>query len=341
MLIFRPVAINDLDQIMKLIQLAGPGLSSLPNDTEFIKNKIQKSVDSIDRIGDKPAGERILFALENTEDGEILGISGVISRIGGFDPYHFNRLTSEIKTYPSQNLNIIHNYFQVEKTHKGPSEVCSLFLAPKYRKGPNGRILSLSRFLFMAENIQIFEENVIAEMRGVVSADGISDFWSAVGEKLTGLSFRDADDLYSRDTEFIDEILPLGKQLINTLPDSAIDIIGKVHPNTEPAKRLLEKEGFKFNKLVGVLEPGPILEVNLQDIRTIKNSKLYTVKEINDEERSESPMLVSNHSSAENFRTNFASIKIEGDKATVHKDLAHHLKLGMLSEIRVVSLRDN
>ena len=38
--------------------------------------------------------------------------------------------------------------------HNGPCEIGSLFLHPDYRKGGNGWLLSLVRFLFMAEHRQ-------------------------------------------------------------------------------------------------------------------------------------------------------------------------------------------
>ena len=51
--------------------------------------------------------------------------------------------------------------------HNGPCEIGSLFLAPVHRGGHNGRVLSLSRFLFMADHEHCFDPVVLAEMRGV------------------------------------------------------------------------------------------------------------------------------------------------------------------------------
>ena len=48
--------------------------------------------------------------------------------------------------------------------HNGPCEIGSLFLHPDYRRNGTGRMLSASRFLFMAEHKHRFETQVIAEM---------------------------------------------------------------------------------------------------------------------------------------------------------------------------------
>lgn len=339
MVIIRPVLQNDLDHVMDLIQDAGPGLTTLPNDRDFIAKKLKKSVRSIEDMGDKPMGESILFVLEDIEQDIIIGVCGVITRIGGFEPYHFNRLTSETKKYEPLNLEVTHKYFQMEKTHSGPSEVCSLFLSPRYRNSPNGRLLSLSRFLFMAENSKIFQKFVIAEMRGVVSPTGESVFWSAVGEKLTGLPFKEADAIYAKDTSFVDKLFPQGKNLISTLPQDAIDIIGEVHPNTVPARHLLEQEGFAFESTVGILEPGPILQNDLENIRTIKKSKLYKVSEISQQDLGPINLLASNSTPAEDFRSTVAAALIIGTDAIISTDVANGLKLKVGDSIRLVSLR--
>ena len=56
------------------------------------------------------------------------------------------------------------------RQHSGPCEICSLFLAPEHRRagGNLSRLLSLSRFLFMAEFAKTFEPTVIAEGPGVI-----------------------------------------------------------------------------------------------------------------------------------------------------------------------------
>ena len=60
------------------------------------------------------------------------------------------------------------------------------------------------------------------------------------------------------------------------LPKDAQHSLGKVHKLTEPAKKLLEQEGFKFKGYIDLFDAGPALHANLNKIKSIKNSAIYT-----------------------------------------------------------------
>ena len=134
----------------------------------------------------------------------------------------------------------------------------------------------------MAENRKFFEDEVIAEMRGMVKDSGHSAFWEAVGKHFFKVSFPTADSLYMKNKRFIEELLPKHPIMANLLPKEAQEVIGEVHPNTEPAKRILEQEGFTFSGLVGIFDPGPVLTAQGDNIRTIKESVISEIKEISD-----------------------------------------------------------
>ena len=89
-----------------------------------------------------------------------------------------------------------------------PARDRQLFLSPDYRKDDNGRLLSLARFLFMAEHIEYFDPIVIAEMRGVVDDHGHSPFWDAVGQHFFDIDFPKADYLSMVNKHFIAELMP-------------------------------------------------------------------------------------------------------------------------------------
>src|SRR5690606_2675017 len=206
----------------------------------------------------------------------------IISKIGGFEPYYFYRLEKnhhESKSVHVKNdITSLHFHF----IHNGPAEICSLYLDPEYRNSQNGRFLSLSRFLFMAENRKFFEDQVIAEMRGMVNDSGHSPFWDAVGKFFFKIDFPTADYLYVKNKRFIEELMPKYPIIANLLPEEARHVIGKVHPNTEPAKKILEQEGFKFSGLVGIFEPGPVLIAEVDNIRAIKESVTAEITEISE-----------------------------------------------------------
>lgn len=339
MFVIRPIKSADLDGLMKLLEDAGHGLTSLPKDEEIIKHKILISERSVAHRGDRPGGEAYLFVMEELFTGKIVGINGIISKIGGFEAYYFYHLKEETMT--SRQLGFQKNVrsLHFEKTHSGPAEICSLFLKPEFRNSQNGRFLSLSRFLYMAENRKHFEDTVIAEMRGRVNDEGRSPFWDAVGHRFMNIDFVQADYLQMKSRSFIDELLPKYPILVDLLPEEAQDVVAQVHPHTEPAKRILEQEGFKFNGLVGIFEPGPVLEAPLDEVRALKESKVLEVSEIENAEF-ESEVFVISTSGKADFKACLGKLKeTEEGKAKISAVTATALKLRYGDKLRYVSLK--
>jgi arginine N-succinyltransferase len=282
MFIIRPIKENDLEGLIELLEHSGHGLTSLPRDPEVLKKRIRTSERSFLHREDAPQGEDYVFVMEELFTGRLVGVCAIISKIGGFQPYYFYRLEKthhESKSIHVKNdVTSMHFHF----IHNGPAEICSLYLHPSFRNSQNGRFLSLSRFLFIAENRKFFEDQVIAEMRGMVNDSGHSPFWDAVGKHFFKIDFPTADYLYVKNKKFIEEMMPKHPIITNLLPEEAQFVVGKVHPNTEPAKKILEQEGFRFSGLVGIFEPGPVLIAEVDNIRAIKESIIGEIAEISD-----------------------------------------------------------
>jgi arginine N-succinyltransferase len=280
MFIIRPINQQDLDGLMELLENSGHGLTTLPKDAEVLKKRIRISERSFLNREDGPGGEDYLFVMEELFTGKIVGVCAIISKIGGFEPYYFYRLEKthhESKAiHVKTDITSLHFHF----IHNGPAEICSLYLHPDFRNSQNGRFLSLSRFLFIAENRKFFEDQVIAEMRGMVNDSGHSPFWDAVGKNFFKIDFPTADYLSVKNKRFIEELMPKYPIIANLLPEDAQYVIGKVHPNTEPAKKILEQEGFRFSGLVGIFEPGPVLIAEVNEIRAIKESTIGEIVEV-------------------------------------------------------------
>ena len=77
----------------------------------------------------------------------------------------------------------------------GCSEVGSLFVRPEHRVGGIGRALAQCRYMLMAVAPQRFRDQVVSELRGVVSPEGVSPFWEAVGRHFFRMDFAEADKL--------------------------------------------------------------------------------------------------------------------------------------------------
>lgn len=342
MLVIRPIGEKDLDGLLELIQNSGHGLTTLPKDRDILNNKITISKRSFTHRGDRPNGESYLFVMEELYTGKIVGVSGLISKIGGFEPFYFYKVVNETKV--SHTLGIEKNVcsLHIERVHSGPAEICSLYLHDEFRNSQNGRFLSLSRFLFMAENEQHFEKSVIAEMRGRVNDDGHSPFWDAVGKKFMNIEFVEADLMSLKTKKFIEELLPDYPILLDLLPKEAQEVVSEVHPNTVPARRILEREGFSYKGLVGIFEPGPILEAKLEDIRAYKESKVVQIESITDDKLDDcETVIISTHGRAK-FKACLGKLKINEnneEKVVIPDVVASTLKLKVDHFIRFVALR--
>ncbi len=340
MFIIRPIQKDDLKSLMGLLQESGHGLTSLPKDEKIIAQKLEHSERSFSYSGEGPAGELYLFVMEELYTGKVVGISGIISKIGGFEPYYFYRVKSEVRSSKILDKEKTVQTLHMEKTHSGPAEICSLFLAPEFRSSQNGRFLSLSRFLFMAENERSFEKTVIAEMRGQVNDEGHSPFWNAVGKKFMDIEFHQADYLTLKTKSFIEELLPDYPILTDLLPEDAQAVIAEVHENTQPARHILEKEGFKFNGLVGIFEPGPVLEAKLKEVRAYKDSKIVEVEEISEKEFESPTFVIATSGKEKAFKACLGQVQIlKSGKAKISAVTSAALKLRLGEPMRYVSFK--
>ncbi len=142
--------------------------------------------------------------------------------------------------------------------HTGHTELCSLFLDPAFRHGKNGALLAKSRLLFIAEFAERFAPKVIAELRGKLDADGRSPFWEGLGRHFFAMEYSTADYLTGiGQKSFIAELMPRHPVYANLLPESARAAIGAVHADTQPARALLEQEGFRYEGYVDIFDAGP------------------------------------------------------------------------------------
>ena len=91
MIIIRPVALTDLDQLEELAGLAGVGLTTLPKDKKFLRKRIKASQLGFENLiehPEGPAGEIYLFVMEDLDKKKVIGTSALYSKVGGFEPFY-------------------------------------------------------------------------------------------------------------------------------------------------------------------------------------------------------------------------------------------------------------
>lgn len=340
MLVIRPVTLHDVDALLELSHLTSFGLTTLPRDRALLERRVRESLRGFAKVDqEQPGGESYLMVLEDTVQHRLAGTCGVVSKVGGFEPFYAYRVKKQVLRSKMLNIRKEIRTLHLVVEHNGPCEIGSLFLHPAYRCNGNGRMLSLVRFLFMADHRRFFDPVVIAEMRGVIDTDGASPFWDAVGRHFFDLDLPKADYLSIVNKEFIGDLMPKHPLYIPLLPADAQAVIGQVHDETVPAKRILESEGFRFSGMVDIFEAGPIMRCNLDEIRTVRDSRLATVAALT-EPRPQNPAtyLVSN--TRRDFRAGRAALEpLPNDGVNLPRDVAEAMNVSVGDPIRHIPLR--
>jgi arginine N-succinyltransferase len=279
MMVIRPVERTDLPALMALAGKTGGGLTSLPVDEATLSERIERALKTWQ--GELPKSEQgYVFVLESVERGEVAGICAIEVAVGLNDPWYNYRVGTLVHASKELNVyNALPTLF-LSNDHTGSSELCTLFLDPAWRKEGNGYLLSKSRFLFMAAFRDRFNEKVVAEMRGVIDETGYSPFWDSLGKRFFSMEFSRADYLCGTGQKaFIAELMPKHPIYTDFLSPEAQAVIGEVHPQTAPARTVLEKEGFRYRNYVDIFDGGPTLECDIDHVRAIRKSRLVEVVE--------------------------------------------------------------
>ncbi|MEA9391057.1 arginine N-succinyltransferase [Acerihabitans sp. TG2] len=277
MMIIRPVEYNDLADILALAAKSGAGLTSLPSNESVLAARIDRAVRTWQ--GNVPRAEQgYLFVLEDSQRHKVVGVSAIEVAVGLSDPWYNFRVGTLVHASRELNVyNAVPTLF-LSNDHTGHSELCTLFLDPDYRHGKNGQLLMKSRLMFMAAFRQFFGTRVIAEMRGYCDEQGYSPFWANLGQRFFSIDFVRADYLSGTGNKsFIAELMPKHPLYVDFLAEEARDTIGKVHPQTEPAKAILEAEGLRYQGYIDIFDGGPTLEAEIDHLRSVRESRRVAV----------------------------------------------------------------
>lgn len=333
MLVVRPAGPADLDHLLELAILSGPGFTSLPEDPDQLIERLDLSRDSFSgKLA--PVDCWYTLMLEESETGDIDGIGGVKAAVGLKRPFFSFRVASNTVSSPSLQIRLDHKTLTLVNECTGWTEVGSLFLKADRRKGGAGRLLSQSRYMLIGAQPDLFAETVLAELRGVFTPDGACPFWDHVAHKFFPMPFDQADMLTgSTDKQFILDLAPRNPIYIDLLPEPARAVIGKVHPQGVPAMALLESEGFRPNGLVDIFDAGPTVSCPRDHIRTVRDARQMTVA-IAPEVEAELPSLISTDSVGA-FRAVRQRAHLEGDVATLTAETADALKVGPGDTVRI------
>ena len=252
--LFRPATADDISAITRITSKADSGLTTVPKSKKTVTEYV---TESLDFLAGKEGANRLLFVAE--EDSKILGISGVIPRLGVDRPFYSFKRSRHARKASQQDLSVRYDTLQLTTDFDDYTELASIFLAPDARGKGVGRLLSLGRLGFIHANRDRFEDRLMADIRGWVDKKGDSPFWKHLTSKFIQTEFDIADRLSSGDAAFIVELLPALPILLNLLPKSVLDAAGKPHDLSAGAMGMLMSAGFEDTDLCDIFDGGPAI----------------------------------------------------------------------------------
>ncbi|WP_172145475.1 arginine N-succinyltransferase [Pseudomonas tumuqii] len=334
-MIVRPVRTADLPALIDLARTTGAGLTTLPANEERLAHRVGWAEKTFTGKAER-ADADYLFVLEN-DAGQVVGISAVAGAVGLREPWYNYRVGLTVSA--SQELKIhrqIPTLFLANDL-TGNSELCSLFLRSDHRTGLNGRLLSKARLLFIAEFRESFGDKVIAEMRGMSDEQGRSPFWESLGRHFFKMEFSQADYLTGVGNKaFIAELMPKFPLYTCFLSEDARNIIGRVHPDTEPALAMLKGEGFSYQGYVDIFDAGPAIEAETAKIRAVRDSQALVLA-IGTPGDDATTFLIHNRK-REDCRITVGAARLAAGTLVVDPLTAKRLQLSVGDQVRAVSL---
>ena len=169
----------------------------------------------------------------------------------------------------------------------------------------------------------------------MVDDAGHTPFWDCLGAHFFRMSFTEADFLSAvSDNQFILDLMPKYPVYVDLLPPQAREVIGRVHSAGVGALKLLEWEGFRFERVVDIFDGGPLVTCERSKIRTIAESRVATLEA--GDVADEAPRGLVASDTLPEFRVTQAHIALKGDgRAVVRAEILDRLKLRSGAPVRI------
>jgi arginine N-succinyltransferase len=303
----RPATGEDFRAIYQMAKLTGGGFTNLPADRGTLVAKLARSDASFARQGDSQDGDLYVFILEDPKSGKIRGTCQVFGQIGVVQPFYSYHLSTLTQTSPELGKTFRNQTLSLTTDLEGSSEVGGLFLHPELRAGGWGSLLARSRYLFKKQHRPRFGDRTLAELRGVMDEAGNAPFWDALAGRFFGMTFPEADEFNAvHGTKFIADLMPKTPIYVSLLAETGRAVMGQPHPTGRAALRMLEQEGFTFDRYIDIFDGGPTVTAPTDQIRTIREAHSHKVAEISD--GGPAKMLVAS-GRLQDFRACCASVK--------------------------------
>ncbi len=273
-LVLRPVALADLPALERMAAASAHGISSLPNDSQKLRVRIERSLQAFGSLDDASGEETYLFVLEDRGRGEVVGCSGIAASAGFHDRFYSYR--NEFVVHASAALGVSQRMHTLHLCHDltGYTLLTSFYIAPDYAQGLAPQLLSRARLLFISQYAERFNERIAAENPGLADEDGQSPFWDAVGRRFFAMDYPQAEQVTGgRSKAFIADLMPHSPIYVPLLPEPAQFAIGQLHPVGELPFAMLQDEGFDADTYIDIFDGGPTVEASLGLLRSVRQAR--------------------------------------------------------------------
>jgi len=331
----RPANAEDFAAIYEMAKLTGGGFTNLPPDRATLVAKLSRSDKSFARPQDDQTGDMYMFVLEDPKQRLVRGTCQVFGQVGVIQPFYSYHLSTLTQTSPELGKTFRNQLLTLTTDLEGSSEVGGLFLHPLARASGWGSLLARSRYLFMKLHRGRFGDRTLAELRGVMDEAGHCPFWDGLAGRFFGMNFPEADEFNAvHGTRFIADLMPKTPIYVSLLAESAQAVMGQPHPTGRAALRMLEEEGFTYDRYIDIFDGGPTVTAATDNIRTVRDSASETVAEIGDGGRNKTLVAAGRLT---DFRACFASVKRVPKKGLcIDREAAELLEIDVGDEILAV-----
>jgi arginine N-succinyltransferase len=272
--VIRDARRDDLEPLLRLSRILDS--INLPTEREELRRVLARSRRSFAGRVEDPARAVYVFVAEDRISGRPVGSSMIIAKHGTPEsPHYYLEVRSDERYSKTMRTMFRHRYLHLRHSMDGPTEVGGLIVDPKLRGHPArlGTQLSFVRFLYIATHRDRFVTDVIAEMKPPLTAKGENRFWECYGARVTGLTFRQADKLSTKDKEFIPALFPSVPIYTCMLPLEVQNEIGTVGAETRGAVRLLEHVGLRFLDQIDPFDAGPYYGARIDDVTAVRETR--------------------------------------------------------------------
>ena len=267
----RAARAEDVDDLYRLAEQAGAGLTNLPPEREALEERLRHSVSAIGAGAGGPVCP-LMLVIEDPE--RVRGTAMMLPRVGEDWPFYSYKISRISQTSRAHGKSISYRMLNLVNDFEGHAEVGGLLVDPSLRGTGGGRLMARSRYMFIAEHRELFGECVVSELRGVQDDEGRSPFWEAVGRRFYDMDFEAADRLNGVEgNQFIADLGPKFPIYINLLPEDAQAVIGELHRDSRRAYELLVEEGFRDEDYVDIFDAGPTIYASINELKAVRENR--------------------------------------------------------------------